>query len=112
MVDFSVEKDNIVLIRTSDGEEIVADAYILATGHSARDVFKLLHNKNVLIEAKPFALGVRVEHPQSLIDSIQYNCSNRATFYLLHLIAWFSRWKIKVYFLSVCARWHHCPRQY
>ena len=80
LVDFSFEKDNIVHIQTSDGENIVADAYILATGHSARDVFRLLHSKNVLVEAKPFALGVRVEHPQSLIDSIQYNCSNRGDF--------------------------------
>lgn len=47
---------------------------ILATGHSARDIYELLHRKQVLLEAKPFALGVRVEHPQVLIDSIQYKC--------------------------------------
>lgn len=47
---------------------------ILATGHSARDIYELLHHKKVLLEAKPFALGVRVEHPQELIDSIQYKC--------------------------------------
>lgn len=46
---------------------------ILATGHSARDIFYLLHEKGVKIEAKPFALGVRVEHPQGLIDKIQYH---------------------------------------
>jgi uncharacterized FAD-dependent dehydrogenase len=80
LVDFSFEKETIAQIQTSDGEAIVADAYILATGHSARDVFKLLHEKKVRIEAKPFALGVRVEHPQSLIDSIQYNCSSRGEF--------------------------------
>lgn len=45
----------------------------MATGHSARDIFELLHQKNILIEAKPFALGVRIEHPQSLMDSIQYH---------------------------------------
>lgn len=49
-----------------------ADAVVLATGHSARDIYRLLHEKNIRIEAKPFALGVRVEHPQLLIDSIQY----------------------------------------
>jgi uncharacterized FAD-dependent dehydrogenase len=49
---------------------------ILATGHSARDIFELLHHKNILIEAKPFALGVRIEHQQSLIDSIQYKCAD------------------------------------
>lgn len=57
-----------------------AESVILATGHSARDIFTLLFNKNILIEAKPFALGVRVEHPQSIIDSIQYHCSNRGEF--------------------------------
>ncbi len=50
-----------------------ADAFILATGHSARDIFELLHRKNIAIEPKPFALGVRVEHQQSLIDNIQYH---------------------------------------
>ena len=49
------------------------DALILATGHSARDIFELLHQQQILIEAKPFALGVRVEHPQELIDSCQYH---------------------------------------
>ena len=54
-----------------------ADAVILATGHSARDIFELLHQKNIQIEAKPFALGVRVEHPQPLIDRIQYRQPKR-----------------------------------
>ncbi len=54
-----------------------ADGFILATGHSARDIFLLLHNKNILIEAKPFALGIRIEHPQSLIDNIQYHTLNK-----------------------------------
>jgi uncharacterized FAD-dependent dehydrogenase len=49
---------------------------IFATGHSARDIYTLLQNKNIKLEAKPFALGVRVEHPQLLIDEIQYHCSN------------------------------------
>ncbi len=48
---------------------------ILATGHSARDIYELLDRKKVLIEAKPFALGVRIEHPQELIDQIQYKCN-------------------------------------
>jgi uncharacterized FAD-dependent dehydrogenase len=56
-------------------KEFNADHLILATGHSARDIFELLHKKNILIEAKTFAMGVRVEHPQSLIDSLQYHCS-------------------------------------
>lgn len=49
---------------------------ILATGHSARDIYELLDKKKILIEAKPFALGVRVEHPQEYIDSIQYSCNS------------------------------------
>lgn len=56
-------------------EEIYANAVILATGHSARDIFELLHKKNILMEAKPFAMGVRVEHPQEIIDAVQYHCS-------------------------------------
>lgn len=57
-----------------------AKAIILATGHSARDIYEMLHQQNILIEQKPFALGVRIEHPQQLIDSIQYNCSSRGEF--------------------------------
>ena len=55
--------------------EFTADSVILATGHSARDIFELLHSKNILIEGKTFAMGVRVEHPQALIDSLQYHCT-------------------------------------
>jgi uncharacterized protein len=55
--------------------EFIADSVILATGHSARDIYELLHSKNILIEGKTFAMGVRVEHPQALIDSLQYHCN-------------------------------------
>lgn len=58
-------------------KEFNASDLILATGHSARDIFELLHKKNILIEGKTFAMGVRVEHPQALIDSLQYHCSER-----------------------------------
>jgi len=50
---------------------------ILATGHSARDIFELLDRRNIQIESKPFALGVRVEHPQDIIDQAQYKCKTR-----------------------------------
>ena len=60
---------------TNSRTEFIADSVILATGHSARDIFELLHSKNILIEGKTFAMGVRVEHPQALIDSLQYHCS-------------------------------------
>ncbi|MBO9620660.1 MAG: FAD-dependent oxidoreductase [Niabella sp.] len=77
VTDLVLKNETIKAARTSDGDEFSADAVILATGHSARDIFHLLHNKNILIEAKPFALGVRAEHPQSLIDQSQYKCATR-----------------------------------
>ncbi|MFI3302064.1 MAG: FAD-dependent protein [Rikenellaceae bacterium] len=55
-------------------------AVVLATGHSAKDIYELLYNKGILIEAKPFAMGVRIEHPQQLIDSIQYHCDERGDY--------------------------------
>ncbi len=55
-------------------------AVVLATGHSAKDIYTLLYNKGVQIEAKPFAMGVRIEHPQPLIDSIQYHCEERGEY--------------------------------
>lgn len=80
VVDLLIENNTIRGVNTTDGDCIKADAVILATGHSARDIFRLLHQKNILIEAKPFALGVRVEHPQQLIDAIQYHCPLRGDF--------------------------------
>lgn len=62
------------------GKEWLGKAVILATGHSARDVFQLLYNDRVRIDAKPFALGVRIEHPQPLIDRIQYGDADRSEF--------------------------------
>lgn len=72
MTDIIISKDTACGIIVNDGQEFVADAVILATGHSARDVFYLLKEKNILIEPKPFAIGSRIEHPQELIDEIQY----------------------------------------
>ncbi len=60
-------------VRSSDGCEWVADAVILATGHSARDVYRMLHEEGLTLEQKTFAVGVRIEHPQSLIDAAQYH---------------------------------------
>lgn len=57
-----------------------AQSVILATGHSARDIYYLLEKHNILIEAKPFALGVRIEHPQEIIDQAQYHCSDRGPY--------------------------------
>ena len=73
VTDFIGNGRTITSVITADGSAYQADAIILATGHSARDVFELLHKKNIAIEAKPFALGVRIEHPQSVIDAAQYH---------------------------------------
>jgi uncharacterized FAD-dependent dehydrogenase len=59
----------------ADGEEISCDAVVLAPGHSARDTFEMLHRHGVAMRQKPFAMGVRVEHPQDLIDRSQYGPS-------------------------------------
>lgn len=74
LIDFHIENNSIKKAKTASGETFEADQIILATGHSAKDIFYLLDEKNILIEPKPFALGVRIEHPQKLIDSIQYHC--------------------------------------
>ncbi len=74
---FEIKSDAILHVKTADGDSFTGDAVILATGHSARDIFHLLYESKILIEPKPFALGVRIEHPQSLIDSIQYHCTVR-----------------------------------
>ena len=77
LTDLVIEKGVIKETITQDGDRFITNALILATGHSARDIFNLLYKKGILIEAKPFALGVRVEHPQSIIDGIQYHCAVR-----------------------------------
>jgi uncharacterized FAD-dependent dehydrogenase len=73
VIDFYLDDDGIKGVRTADGNLFESDAVILATGHSARDIFQLLQHKEININFKPFALGVRIEHPQSLVDRIQYH---------------------------------------
>lgn len=80
VVDFLIEWDEMKGVVLENGEQLKGEGVVLATGHSARDIFHLLQQKKVKIEAKPFALGVRVEHPQSLIDKIQYHCDHRGEF--------------------------------
>jgi uncharacterized FAD-dependent dehydrogenase len=77
LTDIIIKNNEVQGIVTQSGDTILSDKIILATGHSARDIFELLDRKNIFIEAKPFALGVRAEHPQSLIDTIQYSCDYR-----------------------------------
>ncbi len=68
-----IKNNRILGVTDALGSTFLGTATLLATGHSARDIFELLHRNNIAIEAKPFALGVRAEHPQSLIDEVQYN---------------------------------------
>ena len=77
VTDFIIKDGKMQGIVVNGKREYFAPASILATGHSARDIYQLLHQKGLRLEAKPFALGVRVEHPQSLIDRIQYGQSPR-----------------------------------
>ncbi len=80
MDDLILKGNRITGIRNQNGEIIEGEALILATGHSARDVFELLQRKNIALESKPFAMGIRVEHPQILIDKIQYHGKERGEF--------------------------------
>ncbi len=77
---FRVENGQLKGVETTDGKSFEAPALVLATGHSARDIYQLLPQSGILIEFKAFALGVRVEHPQSLIDSIQYRLKDRGPY--------------------------------
>ena len=69
VVDFIIEGGRIQGVRLADGEELRSRYVVLALGHSSRDTFRMLHERGVYIEAKPFAVGFRIEHPQSLIDN-------------------------------------------
>ena len=75
VIDFIISKNRLKTIRLENNEELDVNSVILATGHSARDIYSLLHKKNISIKAKSFAMGVRIEHPQQIIDQIQYNCN-------------------------------------
>jgi uncharacterized FAD-dependent dehydrogenase len=77
VTDILIKNNKVTGVETATGQLYNAEQVILATGHSARDIFRLLAQKNILISAKPFALGVRIEHPQSLIDSAQYHNPQR-----------------------------------
>ncbi|WP_295128075.1 NAD(P)/FAD-dependent oxidoreductase [uncultured Chitinophaga sp.] len=78
--DLIIDNSTVTGVKTMSGNSYHANHVVLATGHSARDIFIMLNNRQVLIEAKPFALGVRVEHPQWLIDMAQYHCTHRGDF--------------------------------
>ena len=75
-----IVRDSVVRGVCCGDERIEGAAVVLATGHSARDIYELLHRRGIRLEAKPFAMGVRIEHPQALIDSIQYHCPERGEY--------------------------------
>lgn len=80
MTDMQIVNGKITSITINAQKQVPVSQLILATGHSARDVFELLNDKKIHIESKPFALGVRIEHPQSVIDQIQYGRNNRGEY--------------------------------
>jgi uncharacterized protein len=73
VTDFILKDNKLIGVNINNEFDVFADAIILATGHSARDIYYLLHKKKIKIEPKPFAMGVRIEHPQALINEIQYH---------------------------------------
>jgi len=80
VIDIETQFGAVSGVRLESGETISSTAVIVATGHSARDIYELFNKKGWSLEAKPFALGVRIEHPQELIDQAQYHCDIRGEF--------------------------------
>lgn len=80
VTDLIIDADRLKGVVVNGRDRWMSDAVILATGHSARDIYQLLYNKNITIEPKPFALGVRIEHPQAVIDATQYHCDIRSEY--------------------------------
>jgi len=77
VIDFVLENNIIKAVVTQSGKKFSGESILLATGHSASDIYRLLDKKGIALEQKPFAIGVRIEHPQQLIDQIQYHCEIR-----------------------------------
>ncbi|MFZ1290748.1 MAG: NAD(P)/FAD-dependent oxidoreductase [Melioribacteraceae bacterium] len=77
VTDFIISDKKIKGVIVNNSEEFFADSVIVATGHSARDIYEIFKKNNLKLESKPFAIGVRIEHPQALIDSIQYHSKIR-----------------------------------
>ena len=82
--------------------ELRGNAVILATGHSARDMFELLHTRGLEVEAKPFAMGVRVEHPQSWVDRASTTANPLRTDCPQRVTVWCVRWKAAECTVSAC----------
>ena len=109
VIDINIKNNAVTGVELQDGTIIEAPKIILATGHSARDIFELLHKKEIEIEAKAFALGIRVEHTQELIDKIQYKCEVKGRIFtscpILHCKT--SKRKRSIFILYV-SWWYNC----
>lgn len=77
VTDLILKDKKMLGVVVNNNQEIATDAVLMAVGHSARDIFSLLHNKNILLEPKSFAMGVRIEHPQALINEMQYHSKEK-----------------------------------
>lgn len=77
LTDFKIQNNRIQSITLNGNETIDVQQIVLATGHSARDIYELLYRKKIKLEKKPIAIGVRIEHPQAIIDQVQYHCMVR-----------------------------------
>ncbi len=80
VADIIIEGDAVKGVVTSDNEIFKSDIVLLATGHSARDIYNICNRRKINLEMKSFAMGVRVEHPQELIDRIQYHGNSRGEY--------------------------------
>ena len=110
MEDIITEGDEFKAIIDQNGNKIEGKACILATGHSARDVYQMFYDKKWMLEAKPFALGVRVEHPQPIIDQIQYHCDVRSPYLPAASYALVQQVKgLGVYSFCMCPGGHMVP---
>ena len=77
VTDLLIQNDEIQGVQVNNNETVKGIGVVLATGHSARDIYELLHSKKIHLEAKPFAVGLRAEHPQTIMDCMQYHTSTR-----------------------------------
>jgi uncharacterized protein len=73
--DIEIANGQVQAVVLANGERIATNHLVLAIGHSARDTFEMVHRKNIFIEAKPFSIGFRIEHPQSLIDQARFGAN-------------------------------------
>ena len=76
----NIDGNRVTRVVVNGNDEYSCENLVLATGHSARDIYYMLHSNGVQLREKGFAMGVRVEHPQALIDSIQYKCKERSEY--------------------------------